>query len=43
MANRVNVNISARDLTRGDLARLRRIFNALGQDFNRAVGDRSRQ
>lgn len=43
MANRVNVNITARDLTRGDLARIRAGFNRLGQDLDRAVGQRSRQ
>ncbi len=42
MANRVNVNITARDLTRGELGRIRRNFNALGQDVNRAVGNRTR-
>jgi hypothetical protein len=43
MANRVNVNITARDLTRGQLARVRGNFNRLGQDLDRAVGNRSRQ
>lgn len=43
MANRVNVNITARDLTRGELARMRRNFGALGQDLDRAVGARTRQ
>lgn len=43
MANRVNVNITARDLTRSDLGRMRRNFNALGQDIDRAVGNRTRQ
>lgn len=43
MANRVNVNITARDLTRGELARMRRNFGALGQDLDRAVGRRTRQ
>lgn len=43
MPNRVNVNITARDLTRGELARLRRNFGHLGEDINRAVGARTRQ
>lgn len=43
MANRVNVNITARDLTRGQLARVRGNFARLGQDLDRAVGNRSRQ
>lgn len=42
MANRVNVNITARDLTRGDLARVRAGFNRLGEDLNHAVGARTR-
>ena len=43
MANRVNVNITARDLTRGQLAGVRRNFGRLGQDLDRAVGARTRQ
>ena len=43
MANRVNVNITARDLTRGQLARLRHNFSRLDSDLNQAVGNRSRQ
>lgn len=43
MANRVNVNITARDLTRGQLQGIRRNFNQLGQDLDRAVAQRSRQ
>lgn len=43
MANRVNVNITARDMTRGQLARVRSNFNRLGQDLDRAVGNRTRQ
>ena len=41
--NRVNVNITARDLTRGELGRMRRNFSALGQDIDRAVGRRTRE
>lgn len=43
MANRVNVNVTVRDLTRGQLSRLRHNFRSLGQDLDRAVGNRSRQ
>lgn len=43
MANRVNINITARDMTRGDLFRIRQNFRSLGQDVDRAVGDRTRQ
>lgn len=43
MANRVNVNITARDMTRGELARLRRNFRHLGQDLDRVVTARTRQ
>lgn len=43
MANRVNVNITARDLTRGELARLRRNFAHLSQDLDRVVTNRTRQ
>lgn len=43
MANRVNVNITARDLTRSELARMRHNFRALGQDLDRAVAARTRQ
>jgi hypothetical protein len=42
MPNRVNVNITARDLTRGELERMRRNFGSLGQDLDRAVGSRTR-
>jgi multidrug resistance efflux pump len=42
MSNRVNVNITARDLTRAELGRMRRNFNALGDDMSRAVGNRTR-
>jgi hypothetical protein len=43
MANRVNVNITARDLTRGQLAGIRRNFNQLGNDLDRAVTARTRE
>lgn len=43
MANRVNVNITARDLTGGELRRMRRNFASLGQDIDRAVSNRTRQ
>ena len=43
MANRVNVNITARDLTRAELARMRHNFGRLGDDLDRAVARRSRQ
>ncbi len=43
MANRVNVNITARDLTRGELARIRGNFRGLGQDMDRAISQRTRQ
>ncbi len=43
MANRVNVNITARDLTRPELSRMRHNFRALGQDLDRAVTARTRQ
>jgi hypothetical protein len=42
MSNRVNVNITARDLTRPELARMRNNFRNLGQDMDRMVSDRSR-
>jgi len=43
MPNRVNVNITARNLTGPELARLRRQFGHFGRDLNRMVGDRSRR
>lgn len=43
MTNRVNVNITARDLTRGELQRMRRNFRDLGTDLDRMVSNRSRQ
>jgi hypothetical protein len=43
VANVVNVNITARDLTRGELTRLRRNFRHLGQDLDRVVTARTRQ
>lgn len=43
MSNRVNINITARDLTGNQLRGIRRNFNALGQDIDRAVTDRTRQ
>jgi hypothetical protein len=43
VANRVNVNITARDLTRPELSRMRQNFRALGQDMDRAVASRTRQ
>jgi hypothetical protein len=43
MASRVNVNITARDLTGPELARLRRSFGNLGNDMNRMIGSRTRQ
>jgi gas vesicle protein len=42
MASRVTVNITARDMTRGELQRMRRNFGHLGQDIDRAVGARTR-
>lgn len=43
MTNRVNVNITARDMTRSELTRLRRNFRHLGQDLDRVVTARTRQ
>jgi len=40
---RVNINITARDLTRGELTRMRHNFGALGQDMDRVIGNRTRQ
>lgn len=42
MASRVTVNITVRDLTQGELRRIRQGFGRLGQDLDRAVGQRSR-
>lgn len=42
MASRVTVNITARDLTRAELARMRHNFRSLGQDMDRAISSRSR-
>lgn len=43
MPNRVNVNVTARDLTRPELARLRRSFEHFGRDINRLVGSNTRR
>lgn len=43
MPNRVNINITARDLTGNQLRGIRRNFNQLGQDIDRAVTARTRQ
>ena len=43
MANRVNINVTARDLTRPQLQRMRQNFRSLGQDIDRAVGRRTRE
>lgn len=43
MPNRVTINVTVRDLTHGDLRRIRSSFNRLGQDMDRAVGQRTRQ
>lgn len=40
---RVNVNITARDLTGPEVARLRRSFGNLGDDLGRMVGSRTRR
>lgn len=42
MASTVTINVTARDLTRAQLARLRHNFNSLGQDMDRAIGNRTR-
>ena len=42
MASRVTVNITARDLTRPEIQRMRRNFGRLGQDMDNAVGRRTR-
>lgn len=41
--NRVRIRVTARDLTGNELRRVRRNFNSLGQDIDRAVGARTRQ
>ena len=43
MASRVTVNITARDLTRPELQRMRRNFHNLGSDLDRTVGARTRE
>lgn len=43
MASRVTVTVTARDMTHAQLGRMRHNFNSLGQDLDRAVGQRSRQ
>lgn len=43
MANRVTITVSTRDLTRPQIQRMRRQFNDLGNDINRAIGRRTRQ
>lgn len=43
MSNRVNVTITARDLTRTQLEGIRRRFHSLGEDADRIVGERTRQ
>jgi hypothetical protein len=40
---RVNINVTARDLTRGELARMRRNFANMGSDLDRMIGERTRQ
>lgn len=42
MTNRVNVNITARDLTRNALNSLSRNFRNVGQDMDRFLGERTR-
>lgn len=42
MTNRVNVNITARDLTRNALNSLSRNFRNVGQDMDRFIGQRTR-
>lgn len=43
MSSRVTVNITARDLTRPELQRMRRNFHHLGQDLDRMIGQRTRE
>lgn len=43
MASRVNVDITARDLTRNELMRMRSNFRRTGQDLDRMVTARTRQ
>lgn len=43
MASRVSVDITARDLTRNELARMRQNFRRTGQDLDRMVSNRTRQ
>lgn len=43
MANRVNVDVHVRNLTRPELERMRRGFNRLGQDMDRMVAGRTQE
>lgn len=40
---RVSVTVNVRDMTRGELTRIRRNFNNLGQDMERIMSNRTRQ
>jgi hypothetical protein len=39
----VSVNVTVRDLTRAEVARIRRNFQALGQDLEQVITNRTRQ